>query len=138
MKALSVLEPWASLIIQHGKNVENRTWRMAYRGPLVICASKRIEPGWNQDEWECLLESLGDQRPQALPDRFRDFQMLPGYALGVVGVTGCDLNMTGNRWEAAGQFHIRLTNSRPFARPFPQKGQLGMFDVSEELIHAAW
>jgi hypothetical protein len=39
MKALSVKEPWASLIVFGGKNIENRTWRTNYRGPLLICAS---------------------------------------------------------------------------------------------------
>ena len=41
MKALSVRQPWADLISRGIKLIELRTWRTSYRGPLLICASKR-------------------------------------------------------------------------------------------------
>jgi hypothetical protein len=40
MKAISIKQPWASLIIEGLKPVENRTWKSNYRGPLLIHASK--------------------------------------------------------------------------------------------------
>jgi len=40
IKALSVRQPWASLIAEGTKTIELRTWRTSYRGPLLICASK--------------------------------------------------------------------------------------------------
>lgn len=40
MKALSVKQPWASLIVSGKKTVECRSWSTKYRGELVICASK--------------------------------------------------------------------------------------------------
>jgi hypothetical protein len=43
MKALSVRQPWASLIVLGIKDVENRTWRTNYRGPLAIHASQRVD-----------------------------------------------------------------------------------------------
>ena len=39
MKCLSVKDPWAALIAMGKKTVELRTWRVAYRGPLIIIAS---------------------------------------------------------------------------------------------------
>jgi len=39
LKALSVRQPWAHLIIHHGKDIENRSWRTSYRGPILIHAS---------------------------------------------------------------------------------------------------
>lgn len=39
MKCLSVKDPWAALIAMGKKTVELRTWRVAYRGPLIIVAS---------------------------------------------------------------------------------------------------
>src|SRR5579864_4196240 len=39
MKALSVKQPWASLIASGRKTLEIRTWTTRYRGPLVIVAS---------------------------------------------------------------------------------------------------
>ena len=41
MKALSVKQPWASLIASGRKTIETRVWRTDYRGELLICASKR-------------------------------------------------------------------------------------------------
>ena len=39
LKALSIRQPWASLIASGRKTLEVRTWRTSYRGPMVICAS---------------------------------------------------------------------------------------------------
>ncbi len=41
MKALSLRQPWASLIADGHKTIETRTWRTHYRGPLAIHASTR-------------------------------------------------------------------------------------------------
>ncbi|MEM6484185.1 MAG: ASCH domain-containing protein [Pseudomonadota bacterium] len=38
MKALTIHQPWASLILLGIKRYENRTWRTNYRGPLAIHA----------------------------------------------------------------------------------------------------
>ena len=43
MKALSIRQPWAWLICQGYKDVENRTWLTGYRGTLYIHASKKID-----------------------------------------------------------------------------------------------
>ena len=40
IKCLSVCEPWAWAIIHGPKGIENRSWATAYRGPLLIHASK--------------------------------------------------------------------------------------------------
>lgn len=39
MKILSIRQPWAYLIANGGKDIENRTWRTKYRGPFLIHAS---------------------------------------------------------------------------------------------------
>ena len=53
MKCLSILQPWAWAIIHGGKDVENRTWRTAYRGPLLIHASlsRRAYNAQDKDVW---------------------------------------------------------------------------------------
>ncbi len=40
MKALSVKQPWASMIASGEKTIELRSWRTRYRGRLMICSSK--------------------------------------------------------------------------------------------------
>jgi hypothetical protein len=127
MNALSVMEPWASLIIKAGKDVENRTWYCGYRGPLVICASKRVDPGWNQEDWEFELDC--EFAGLNLPQKMKDF-VKPGYALGIVNVIGCDKKETGNKWECSDQYHIHLTDAKPFMNPFPVSGRLGIFQIN--------
>ena len=40
MKAISLLQPWASLVVAGHKRIETRGWNTAYRGRLLIHASK--------------------------------------------------------------------------------------------------
>lgn len=42
MKALSLWQPWASLIAIGAKRIETRSWVTAYRGPIAIHAAKRF------------------------------------------------------------------------------------------------
>jgi hypothetical protein len=44
VKALSIRQPWAWAIVKGHKTIENRTWATSYRGPLLIHASKSIDP----------------------------------------------------------------------------------------------
>lgn len=39
MKALSLWQPWASLVAYGHKRVETRCWSTNYRGPLLICST---------------------------------------------------------------------------------------------------
>jgi len=39
-KALSLLQPWASLVVMGLKKIETRSWRTAHRGTLLIHASQ--------------------------------------------------------------------------------------------------
>lgn len=53
MKALSIKQPWASLITYGIKDIENRTWRTHFRGKIYIHASAK---GYSNDDelfnWE--------------------------------------------------------------------------------------
>ncbi len=40
MKALSLWEPWASLIRTGAKTIETRSWPTNYRGKLLLCAGR--------------------------------------------------------------------------------------------------
>lgn len=40
MKTLTLTQPWASLVALGQKNIETRSWRTSYRGPLAIHAAK--------------------------------------------------------------------------------------------------
>ncbi|NLE60710.1 MAG: ASCH domain-containing protein, partial [Planctomycetes bacterium] len=57
MKALSLWEPWASLMRCGAKTIETRSWYTSYRGPLLICGAKR----WS-DEQDAILRMPEIQR----------------------------------------------------------------------------
>lgn len=42
MKVLSLRQPWAWLVVQGLKPIENRRWNTGHRGPLLIHASKTM------------------------------------------------------------------------------------------------
>lgn len=82
IKALSLIQPWASGVIEGFKKYETRSWRTNYRGLIAIHASKGF-PGWAKREHEAeggiFLETLN-----------RPWQELPlGAILGVVELIGC-------------------------------------------------
>jgi hypothetical protein len=45
VKAITLQQPWASLIALGAKSVETRSWSTAYRGPLAIHAGKKWYDG---------------------------------------------------------------------------------------------
>jgi hypothetical protein len=46
MKALTLWQPWASLIAMGEKKVETRCWSTKYRGELAIHAAAKMPPKW--------------------------------------------------------------------------------------------
>ena len=48
MKALTLTQPWATLVAIGAKKIETRSWRTSYRGPLAIHAAKGF-PKWAKD-----------------------------------------------------------------------------------------
>lgn len=109
MKALSVRQPWASLIADGVKTIEVRSWPTKHRGPLLICAGKR------------------------------PYESLPvGVAVCIVEVIDCRPFVHGVDDDAAqcegdvGDFAWVL-GSVGLIKPFPVYGKLGLFDVSFKL-----
>jgi hypothetical protein len=41
MKAISLLQPWATLVVMGVKTIETRNWGTKHRGPILIHASQR-------------------------------------------------------------------------------------------------
>ena len=52
MKTLSIRQPWASLIVEGFKDVENRSWRTPIRGEIAIHASASK----TEDDWEDAID----------------------------------------------------------------------------------
>lgn len=52
MKALTIYEPWASLVALGAKKIETRSWPTKYRGPLAIHAGKTIRTEFMNLAWK--------------------------------------------------------------------------------------
>jgi len=112
MKALSIRQPWAWLIVYGFKNVENRTWRTSYRGPLLIHAGTRVDPvGYD----------VAFQLGVVVPD---DLDL--GGIIGQVDIVDCVESMD-SPWFS-GPFGFVIANPRPL--PFRAcRGMLGLFSA---------
>lgn len=67
MKALTLTQPWASLVALGHKRVETRSWSTNYRGPLAIHAAKGFPASArNFASQECALGRLSVISPLPL------------------------------------------------------------------------
>jgi hypothetical protein len=124
--ALSIRQPWAWLIVNGWKDIENRSWRTQFRGPVLIHASKAA---MNEDDWSDLRagRSLVDGLPIAhdfVPPGENWNDLGWGGIVGQAEVVDC-VSTHPSRWFV-GPFGFVLTNARPLTlRPCP--GRLGFF-----------
>jgi hypothetical protein len=121
MKALSVCQPWAWAIVAGLKTVENRTRRTRHRGPLVVHASRSRRH---------LGQDFGDLLPGLPPWEGLDY----GALVGVVEVVDCVpvAEVEGDPF-AVGPWCWLLARARR-VRPVPFRGQVGLFDVPDQLL----
>lgn len=119
MKALSIRQPWAWLIVNGHKDIENRSWPTRFRGPVLIHASKRMTREEYHDAG-LLCFRLGVPMP--------DFDELErGGIVGIATITGCSDNSL-SPWFF-GKFGFELADAKPMPFFMPCKGQLGFFNV---------
>jgi hypothetical protein len=123
MKTLSIRQPWAWLIVNGYKDIENRTWPTSLRGPLWIHASATMTKG---DYAACVLFLAGMRTSWRLPA----YDVLRAQCGGIVGsalITGC-VSKSNSPWFV-GEFGFVLKDAKiiPFV---PLKGRLGFFEVS--------
>ena len=120
MLALSIRQPWASLILKAGKDIENRCWSTKVRGRILIHASK----GCTRDE----LVDAFDFAEAACGTRYSaDLKTIArGGIVGSVELVDC-VRDSDSPWFV-GDYGFVLRDPRPL--PFvPFKGRLGFFDV---------
>lgn len=118
--ALSIRQPWAWLILNAGKDIENRDWPTRYRGPILIHVGK----GMTRDEYESGADAAWHVRQMELPP----FEKLErGGIVGEAALVDC-VTESSSPWFA-GKYGFVLRDVRPV--PFrPYRGALGFFEVT--------
>ena len=115
LKAISIRQPWAWLIVNGYKDVENRVWAAKLRGPVLIHAG--------QSKSDTTPEALGYIKRKYhvanLPDTFETDGIV-----GIAEITDC-VQSHRSKWFQ-GPFGWTLANARRL--PFkPVKGHLKFF-----------
>lgn len=128
MKALSIRQPWAWLILNAGKDIENRDWPARLRGRILIHASK----GMTRDEYEDALDTAhAISRTHPFPSgltlpAFDDLQR--GGIVGSVEIVDCVRESASPWFFGEYGFVLKDPRSLPFQ---PYKGALGFFEVPQ-------
>lgn len=127
-RALSVRQPWTSLIACGRKTLEIRSWNTTHRGPLVVCASAAPDR---------IPLTLTDPLAEEARSFLRAGPCPLGVTVALVEIIDCrpfapdDAHAACCAWEP-NQFAWVIGNVHPIA-PSPVKGRLGFFDVDVSL-----
>jgi hypothetical protein len=122
MKVIVIRQPWAWLIVQGFKDIENRNWRTRYRGTLLIQASAGLPTMRALEEMRLFARKRGVDLPE-------DFDW--GGIVGTVQLDDCVTSSRSKWFEGP----IGWVLSKPKRLPFiPLKGRLGLFDPPKEII----
>jgi hypothetical protein len=115
MKALSIRQPWAWLIVQGFKDIENRSWQTSYRGLFLIHAGYIFD----QQGYDYVRTEVGMYLPS--PEKFKR-----GGIIGIGEIFDC-VTSSPSPWFY-GPYGLALRNVRllPF---MPLPGKPGFFDV---------
>ena len=114
VRVLTVRQPYASLIIYGGKDVENRSQPVRFRGRLYIHAGA----------------ALHEDAPAIRVST--DMPLIRRAIIGYVQLVDCVRN-SRSRWAEPDMWHWLLADPVPFAQPVPAQGKLGLWYPPEGL-----
>lgn len=151
MKALSAKQPWATLIVEGIKDIENRTWKCPekYIGQRVLIHAG-ARPFGNLKPDSCISHILTESQCDYIWQR-KDSQGLVwldtyqfGAIIGSVQIVDCVgwINNHSSIWAEKSVIHRSRELSKPiynwvfanpikFPEPIPAKGKLGFWDFPD-------
>jgi ASC-1-like (ASCH) protein len=129
MKALSLRQPYAELIIKGDKTIEIRTWNTEFRGEFLIHAAQKVF------EQDCIKFGIDPKT------------VTTGKIIGKVNLIGTkkyntieefrkdfDKHKAEDRWFRQPCYGFILENPQR-VKPFPAKGFLNFFEVKESILN---
>lgn len=125
MKALSIRQPWASLIVAGVKDIENRSWRTTYRGPVLIHAAQTMTRPDFDDAVRFLTRQFSAAAVTRLLPSYRYLREMRGGIIGRVTIVDC-VSSSRSKWFT-GPFGFVLEGAEPMHFT-PCFGKLGFFD----------
>lgn len=155
MRAISLWQPWASLMTLGSKEIETRSWPTNYRGPLLIHAAKRLNTLEEIRFWSEYPQVYYALEAFESPAGRGTLSVLPhGCLVGIVNLYDCKPaeKIDGIRTQkkadpagglfcendlggfARGRFGWLCKNAVNFDKPIPYRGYQGFFDVDEDIF----
>lgn len=119
IKALTIKQPWASLIVHGIKDIESRSWTTDYRGRLLIHAGASLDTS-DEAKQSSLLLPRGADMPRKC-------------VVGAVILSDV-VSDSSSKWADAGCYHWVLGDPIVFTRPVPCRGLLGLWVPSDEVF----
>lgn len=122
MKALSIKQPWAWLIANGFKDIENRSWHTDFRGKFFIHAPLkpmafdllRIQKMLSAEDYKYFASQLNN---------------IPiGGIVGIADITDC-VKEHDSKWFE-GHYGFVIKNAQPLTL-IPHKGQLKFFEIDD-------
>lgn len=156
MKALTLTQPWATLVAIGAKRIETRSWSTSFRGEIAIhaakgfpgsakdfCASRVVcrALGWPESTYS-LSQGINPAWQEWSDDNARRIKALPlGCVLATATMLGCvetelirgyvgtftDQEEAFGNYDP-GRFAFLLDNVIQLAAPVPAKGALGLWE----------
>lgn len=147
MKVLSIRQPWASLIVKGCKDVENRTWKTDYRGPIAIHASGTFDWSFFKfiDEFDqtdvlrfyvpAIRRYFGMDGSKKITKNQNKFSAIigtvmldhitpPDEAATIIESTDQDFS----DWASSGCYWWHLSGAKELENPIPCKGKLNLWN----------
>lgn len=127
LRALSIKQPWAFVILKKGKNVENRQINCHYRGFIALHTSKKP-----LEDFEYLKDHFGiSVDPKKVP-----YGCVVGFAEIVDVITKKQITAKTKKWFG-GKYGYVLKNIMVLPNPVPTNGGRGIWHLKGTALKKA-
>lgn len=145
MRALSFWQPWAWLVVNGRKTIENRPWNSSYRGELFVHAGKKFSKEQYEEVGLWCISNGFQEEADALPPP-EEFESQLGGIVGVVTIVDVlrpgvvDHDAVSAKypyvdvgWHMTDRFGFVLHNGFPTRSLIPCPGRQRWWDLDEEM-----
>jgi hypothetical protein len=124
LPCISVLQPYAWLIVHGIKPVENRTWSTKFRGRILIHAGKRLSKSDHE-----LYRRMWERH---LKTPYPAIEEMTGGIIGEAVVTDCVTEHPSEYFF--GPFGFVMAQPKAYQKLIPYRGQLSIFGVPSSVL----
>ena len=134
MKTLSLLQPWASLVVMGLKKIETRSWRTSHRGELLIHASLGRKGALlaNEQPFTKYIKGFSSLPFGAIIGKVILDDVVPVEQLYYSDATMNKLTLEEKAFGdyTKGRYAWILSEPEQFSKPIPVKGGLGLWEFN--------